>query len=296
MSARVHVNAAFHQGSAESTDNSMSFRSTTNNSFKTSDGMEISFKRYPAQTEGACRLALIHPLALNRTIWNRVINILAGRAEVLTYDCRGHGDSERKPMQFTTDMFARDLAELLDRVGWENASVAGCSLGGCVAQAFAAKYPGRLKALGLIDTTSWYGPEAPEKWRSRVVTARANGLTEMLDFQLPRWFSDDFRVRSPEVVENVSAIFAANDIDCYCEACTMLGEADLRPLLPSIHVPTMITVGQEDYATPVAMSQRLHESIPGSTLRILPHVRHLTPLEAPEAIAAELLELLGRIA
>ena len=53
-------------------------------------------------------------------------------------------------------------------------------------------------------------------------------------------------------------------------------------------------VGDDDYATPVRMAEELHRGIAGSTLTVLAGGRHLTPLEMPERIAAELLNLLGR--
>ena len=57
---------------------------------------------------------------------------------------------------------------------------------------------------------------------------------------------------------------------------------------------TAVIVGEEDYATPVAMAEQLHQSIAGSTLTVLPKARHLTPLEVPDIIAAELKRLLAR--
>jgi len=51
-------------------------------------------------------------------------------------------------------------------------------------------------------------------------------------------------------------------------------------------------VGEEDYATPVAMSETLHRGIAGSTLTVVPNARHLTPLECPERIVDELQKLL----
>jgi 3-oxoadipate enol-lactonase len=272
----------------------MSGRSATG-TFRTSDDSGISFELHPARFPGAPRLALVHPLGLRGSVWRWVIDVLAGQVEVLTYDCRGHGGSERKTMPFTTDLFARDLAELLDHVGWASAAVAGCSLGGCVAQAFAVGYSARLAALGLIDTTAWYGPEAPARWRERGLVACTEGLARMTEFQVSRWFSDEFRTRHPDVVSTVSAIFLDNDVECYYSSCMMLGEVDLRPSQASIRVPTAIVVGEGDYATPVAMSRQLHESIAGATLRILPGVRHLTPIEAPKDIASQLLELVARI-
>jgi len=72
----------------------------------------------------------------------------------------------------------------------------------------------------------------------------------------------------------------------------MLGAADLRQALGAIRVPTAVLVGEEDYATPIGMAQALHHGIQGSTLGVLKNARHLTPLEKPDEIAAELRKLL----
>jgi len=78
------------------------------------------------------------------------------------------------------------------------------------------------------------------------------------------------------------------------ETCTMLGAADLRAALPGMTMPAAIVVGEEDYATPVAMAEVMNRGIKGSTLTVLKGARHLTPLEAPDAIAEELIVLLKR--
>ena len=74
----------------------------------------------------------------------------------------------------------------------------------------------------------------------------------------------------------------------------MLGAADLRGALPSMKMPTAIVVGEEDYATPVAMAEALYHCIQGSTLTVLKSARHLTPLDAPDSLAGELIALLKR--
>jgi 3-oxoadipate enol-lactonase len=269
--------------------------STREEIFKTSDGCPIAFRLRAARNADAPRIVLIHSLALDGSIWDSVAARLADQAAILTYDCRGHGKSGRRAETFTTELFARDLAELLDHVGWASATVAGCSLGGCVAQAFAGLYPSRVSGLGLIDTTSWYGEGAPKNWRERAAMARSKGLKGMVEFQATRWFGDPFRTTHPELVKVMAEIFLANDLDCYAATCVMLGDADLRHFLPALRVPVAVIVGEEDYATPVAMAQALHEAIRGSTLTIIPGGRHLTPVECPEQIASQLLALLQRV-
>jgi len=261
---------------------------------KTSDGCDIAYTLRPARNADSRRVVLIHSLALDRSIWESVATALSAQADVLYYDCRGHGRSGHPVMPYTCELFARDLAELMDHIGWQSAAIAGCSMGGCVAQAFGGLYSARTTALGLIDTTAWYGADAPQAWRERAANARAKGLAGMIGFQLTRWFGDQFRSTHPEVLKAMSDVFLANDLNCYASTCEMLGTADLRPYLPFLRMPVAIVVGEEDYATPIAEAEALHKAIPQSTLTVLPGGRHLTPVECPDKIAAELLALFDR--
>jgi 3-oxoadipate enol-lactonase len=228
-------------------------------------------------------------------VWDGVVEQLEAKAEILTYDARGHGRSGRPHMDYTAELFGSDLGQLLDHVRWDCAAVAGCSMGGCVAQAFAGLYPARAQALALIDTTAWYGPEAPKQFRDRAAAAKAKGMQGLIDFQVTRWFSDAFAPAHPDRVKQATDVFLANDFECYASTCALLGDADLRHYLPSFKMPTAVIVGEEDYATPIAMATALHEAIPQSSFRIIKGGRHLTPIECPGEIAGEIANLLERI-
>jgi 3-oxoadipate enol-lactonase len=236
------------------------------------------------------RAVLVHSLAMDREFWRPVAQRLD--AAVLLYDCTGHGESEKPAGPYTLEGFADDLARLLNYLGWDTALVAGASMGGCIALAFAGKYPQRVSALGLVDTTAWYGPDAPRQWEERAQKALDGGLKALVDFQVTRWFSDAFRVAQPQVVSQCVAVFLKNDVRAYAATCRMLGAADLRPVLPRIHAPTAVLVGEEDYATPLTMAEHLHRNIEGSTLTVLKNARHLTPLERPAEVAAQLEKIL----
>lgn len=259
------------------------------------DGVRIEYSLRPG--DAGKRFALIHSLALDRSVWDGVAERLtAAGAAVLTYDARGHGASERPAGPYTVDLFANDLADLLDAVGWKSARVAGASMGGCVALAFAISHPARLAGLGLIDTTAWYGPQAPAQWEDRAQKAASAGFGSMVEFQATRWFSDAFRAQHPDVVERYSNVFLRNDVAAYAASCLMLGTFDLRARLGEIKVPTAIVVGEEDYATPVVMSEALRAAVAGSTLTVIEGARHLTPVEVPQRIASELEQLLAAAA
>lgn len=253
----------------------------------TSDGTRLAFTLQ--QGESPLRLrprtVLIHSLALDRSVWHSVAGRLADAADVLTYDCRGHGTSTRAAGPYSVELFADDLAALLDAVDWPTAIVGGASMGGSVALAFASRHPARVSGLALVDTTAWYGPDAARRWEERARQAEESGLASLAQFQLARWFSAPFREADPEVLQRCLATFVENDIACYAAACRMLGSFDLRPALEGVMVPTTVVVGELDYATPIEMARTLHRSISGSTLHVLAGARHLTPLERADDVA-----------
>jgi 3-oxoadipate enol-lactonase len=263
--------------------------------FRLRDGTRLVYETR-GDTRSNRRIALVHSLAMDRHFWGPVADRLAANACILLYDCRGHGASDKPPGPYTVDLFADDLVALMDHVGWPRAAVAGASMGGSITLGFGIRHPTRTAGLGLIDTTAWYGPGAPEAWSKRAKAALETGLSSLIDFQTTRWFGDRFRETHPDVVRSCVDTFLRNDLPAYAETCRMLGNFDLRNRLGEIATPTRIVVGEEDYATPVKMAEELAANIRGSTMAVLPGARHLTPLEQPDRIASELSGLLDRIA
>ncbi|MDX9861310.1 MAG: alpha/beta fold hydrolase [Rhodospirillales bacterium] len=252
------------------------------------DGAVLPYEIRGGDDASGRRIVLIHSLAMNMAFWQPVAERLAAGAEVLTYDCRGHGRASKASGPYTVELFADDLAALLDSLSWETALIAGASMGGSVALAFAARHSARTRALGLIDTTAWYGDDAPAAWEGRAQRALKDGLGSLLDFQTTRWFSDGFRATCPEVVDEAVSAFLANDLQAYVESCRMLGALDVRRALPTLRMPVRIVVGEEDYGTPPSASEAMRSAIPGATMRVISGARHLTPLEVPGEVAAEL--------
>ncbi len=252
----------------------------------TRDGAQLQYTLHESGKPGAPRLTLIHSLALDRSIWDGVVNALAADADILALDARGHGGSSKPAGPYTTKMFADDVRDVLQSIGWEHTIVAGASMGGSVAIQFAVSYPEMLDGLALIDTTAWYGADAPKSWHDRGQKAITDGLASMIAFQQTRWFSDGFRAANPKIVDHFAEVFLKSDLPAYAATCDMLGAFDLRSEIGAIAVPTEILVGEEDYATPPEMARELHAAIPGSNLTIVEGARHLTPIQIPDRVAA----------
>src|SRR5215469_15795590 len=240
------------------------------------DGTRLVYEMH-GRDDGRPRLVLIHSLGMDRSFWEPTITALGDGVAILAHDCRGHGASDKPAGPYLIEQFADDVAELMDHVGWRAATIAGASMGGCTTLSFAQRHPRRALGLGLIDTTAWYN--AADKWEERASKATSAGLASMVDFQVTRWFTDGFRAANPAIVkENVDRLLA-NDPAAFAATCRMLGACNLEAGLPRMTMPAAVMVGDEDYATPVAMSGTLHRGIKSSTLTVFKGARHLTPLE-----------------
>lgn len=253
------------------------------------DGADIAYRL--GCGHGRARFVLIHSLAMDGRFWQPVAQRLVELGDVLLIDCRGHGASSPTGAPFTAEQMAEDLAEVVASLGWQDAIVAGASMGGCVALAFAAAHPRLVRGLGLVDTTAWYGPDAPQQWEERAQKAIDGGMEKLVAFQKSRWFSEGFAAANPEVVAASVDIFLGNYLQSYVESCRMLGQFDKRAALPGFKIPTRILVGSKDYATPPAMAEAMRDAIPNATLEVLDGAAHLTPLERVADVARTLIEL-----
>lgn len=250
------------------------------------DGCRIALRTLQAGSSGSATVLAIHALAMNGTMWADAAQALAPDLGVLALDCRGHGLSDKPKGPYSTARFAKDVLNILDALHCEKAVIAGCSMGGTIALAFAGAYPERVAGLSIFDTTAWYGDDAPPRWEQRAQTALDGGMTALIGFQLERWFSPEFLAAQRDVVDRALAIFMANDPIAYAETCRMLGRADERERIGRYRGPALVGVGQHDYATPLAMAEAIAARMPQARVQVFPQVRHFTPFEIPDAIGA----------
>ena len=110
---------------------------------------------------------------------------------------------------------------------------------------------------------------------------------------LDRWFTDEFRAANPKLLEAYAARNQANDPACYAAAYRVLTETDLAERLAAITAETLVMTGEHDPGSNPRMARLMHQRIKGSTLRILPVLRHSILVEAPEIVARVLGDFLG---
>jgi len=232
-------------------------------------------------------VVLLHSLALDRTIWGDFAARLGADRCVIVPDLPGHGaDPQGDPTSVET--MADGVAELLRANGRSGVTLIGMSLGGSVAQALTIRHPDLVDALGLIDTTGWYGPDAPTAWAQRANQAKDQGIASLAGFQLDRWFTPAFREAHPQTGQRLLEIFGRNDLSSYVASCTALGAMDLRSRLPEISVPVAIVVGELDQATPPDHAYAIASLVPQATVTVLPDCKHLSAIERPDDVIAAL--------
>lgn len=244
--------------------------------------------------EGAGPLVvLLHPLAQSGEVWRRFVDSLSPRFRVVAPDARGHGGSPWNGRQFSVADLAADVAALIEHLDAGPARVAALSMGGCTAITLAADRPDLVERLVLADTTADYGPAKQEAWGERAEKAVSVPRERQLQFQVDRWFSPSFVAAEPDEVARVSRLFVETDSTAHAAACLALGEYDDAARLGTISAPTLVMVGEHDYATPPSMARVLHEHIPEARLEVLADTRHLSLVESPAARASALVHLSG---
>jgi len=252
----------------------------------TLNGIDIHYELHGK--EGAPWLVLSHSLACNVRMWDPQIAALKDRYRILAFDTRGHGATSAPAGPYTLDLLADDLKALLEHLKIETPHFCGLSMGGMIGQTFALRYPGGFRTLALADTTSRYPAEAMPVWTDRMKLVEDKGMTAVVQGTLERWFTAPFRAAKPEVVSAIAKAIADTPVPGYVGCCHAIPKINLSARLKEIKCPILIIVGADDAGTPVAMSQEIHDSAPGSKLVILPSAAHLSNLEQPEGFTKAL--------
>jgi 3-oxoadipate enol-lactonase/4-carboxymuconolactone decarboxylase len=235
-------------------------------------------------------VVLSNSLGTTLSMWDDVVGAVTDRFRVLRYDTRGHGRSTVVDRPASVHDLAGDLAGLLDRLGIERAHIAGLSLGGMIAQAFAIRFPDRVRSLVLMATSAYM----PSTWDERIEAVRAGGMAAIADGLLARWFTPRLAHEAPGKVEAMRQQLLGTDAAGYAVCCGVIRDMDLRADLAAITAPTLVIAGADDPATPPAHAEALRAGIADAELVLLPRAAHLLAVERPEPVSAYLRTFLDR--
>lgn len=238
-------------------------------------------------------LLLIMGMSGHHQMWREdFLRLLEPHFDIVAYDNRGIGDSDRADAPFSIADLADDAAALIHAIGWSAAHVFGISLGGMIGQELVLRHPSVVRTLTLGCT--WAGGEEgimPDTSR-RIVEAIA---TRDPDIAIPVGYEANL---SPTYRSDPSHLAEYREISLAVrvpvpvvlmqwQAALALDTADR---LPGITAPTMIMHGTLDAGIPVANAHQIAARIPGARLELFENIGHLFWWEDPERVAALLIE------
>lgn len=244
-------------------------------------GMEFN---YVAHGVGPT-LVLIHAFPLNLRMWEPQIKALSDVCHVVAMDLRGFGASQTTDGDFILEDLARDVQQLMYKLGHQRIILGGLSMGGYVALQFLKLFPDQVRGLILADTRAWPDtPEGREKRFAMIDEVNARGVRGLAQSFPQNAVSQVTAGGRPELVDRLKTwILDTEPATIVGAQRAMANRPDFTDLLPHIKVPTLVMVGEEDAITPPAEAERMAQLIHGAQLAKVPGAGHLSNLENPEA-------------
>ena len=240
------------------------------------------------------------------------MNRLASFCRVVVFDKAGVGLSDPVPKVRTLDDRAAEIEAVMDAVGFQKAALMGISEGGPAAMTFAATRPERTQALVLIGTCAYAGADwtmlesDPADIRDSVLRQLGEKYTPSVDqFALALEFGRNVRsawgsgaalkalIPSVPSVRQLGMLERMSASPGMARATLEAGfSIDVRPILPTIGVPTLVAHAREDPAVPVQFGRYLADNIPGARLLEVDGKDHAPWMTDPDRVLTEVEGLL----
>jgi 3-oxoadipate enol-lactonase len=260
------------------------------------NGVRLAYDRHDDGAAGPV-VVFLHAFPLNRAMWEPQLEDLGGVYDVIMPDLRGFGASDVTEGVLSMDGFADDLHAFVESLELAPITLVGISMGGYVALSYAKKYPDELRALVLVDTRSSADGEDARAGRYEMIEeVAANGPAAIAEQMLPKLLSERATTDNPTLVVDVRRMIETTAAGSIAGALAGMAEReDSTAVLPTISVPTLVIVGENDVVTPPEAAREMASAIPSARLEVLEGAGHLSNLERPDAFNAVLREFLDSL-
>jgi pimeloyl-ACP methyl ester carboxylesterase len=228
-------------------------------------------------------VVLIHGVPEDGSMWHNQTEFLSNRYQLIIPDLPGSGKSELTD-EVSIDAMADVIKYILDAETISKAVIIGHSMGGYVSVAFAEKFPGMIKALGLFHSSAYSDSDDKKEARKKnIAFIQKHGSYEFIRQSTPGLFSDTFKKDNKESVDGIIEKyknFNPDSLAAYQQA--MMDRSDKRKVFERIGEPVLFIIGANDKALPFEDSmQQCH--IPAlSYIHILKNSGHMGMLEEME--------------
>ncbi len=226
-------------------------------------------------------LVLIHGYPLDSSIWDEITSLLEKDFDLILPDMRGMGRSDAADGTYTVADIASDVAGLLDQLGIAKAFIAGHSMGGYVALAFARAFPDHVRGLGMVS--SQVLADSPERKQGRCQAVRdveEKGISVVVDAMAIK-LSADLRIQAfvREVIQRQKIAGVIGSLKAMAE------REDSSELFKSFTFPVAIVHGDADALIPVERGREMKAALPSAHYVELHEAGHMPMMENPQAVA-----------
>ena len=256
------------------------------------DGLRIAYTRAGSGPP----IVLLHGAPTDSRTWQWMVPDLSRDHTVIAWDAPGFGQSSDINDSWRAKQFADALANFVAALGVERPHVVGHSFGSMLALSFFEHHPSTPASLVLVGGYAGWAGSLPAEEVSRRLRAFLDMSERPEEFDprsYPGLFSD---LLTADRDAALATMMRENVRPATVRSAGYIGaETDLRPVLPTIDVPTLLLHGQADARSPVTAAEALHAAIPTSELVVLPRLGHACCIEGPEACAAEIRRFVRRV-
>jgi 3-oxoadipate enol-lactonase len=220
---------------------------------------------------------------------------LSKHFRVVDYDMRGYGQSDRPVQDYDMEVWADDLAGLMDALEIDQAHVHGTSMGGMIAIVFAGKYAERTRSVVINCAAAKLGAAGRLIFKNWIDIARLDPdgpgsrlLAELITWQAisKRFLDEQDDVALSDTIQQI--LRDSNRIEVFTAACQAMCDMDLREWLPRITSPALVLGGDEDIMTPWdqgpdgAGQQAIVDGVPGAEKYVVRGANHSTIFDSTD--------------
>lgn len=235
-------------------------------------------------------VVLIHGWTMNGSFWHQNVSALAACNRVVAPDLRGHGASGKTDTGHTLDQYARDIRYLLDHLSVDEVSLVGWSMGTAVILSYIRQFGcDRLRSVAFVDQSprfldgeGWkfplhggYSPSDLAVFVQGLERARPSVIKPFI----ASCFAD---TPSDEVVDAIYAETTKTSTGAAKAVWYDMAYADLRPVLPEVRVPALLTYGVRSKIFPGPLDEWLMTQLPNAKTVPFQHSGHAPFSEEPE--------------
>ncbi len=277
------------------------------------DGVHLAWSvSGPDEVDGAPAPAIVccNGVGVSTFFWKYLVAHYAERVRVLSWDYRGHGQSDRFDDPYAGELsiprLARDLFAVMDAAGIDKAMLVGHSMGCQVIFEAYQLAPERVTALvpmlgtaGRTLDTFADNPKSPIYFRAAAkivdrMGERVNRMTApVLQSPVAWWFTrtaalvDPFYAAKEDMLPYLQHL-ATLDMRFFMRLVLATNDHDAWPTLPHVQVPTLVVAAERDTFTPMRLSRKMAHDVPGAELLVLADASHAAIIEQPDTIVHRL--------